>query len=219
MFTKACSQYWDLQCYVGVGSLSSQGSVDGIGCLLAPDIIITARHIFNNTRQLNKWPVVAKFDGAFKCSIIYESKAHDIALLKTVEKVDNLEHRKPSKYPVVSTKRPSLGNTAGYLSRLYTYKQTGGTDSYSYFSQGCISFMHPGDADNISFYGLTGGIIQRGFSGSPVITADGKLIGIIVQSLRLVTDSKDIHGSVTYVPVMSPLDLISKEIEEAIKKN
>ena len=50
---------------------------------------------------------------------------------------------------------------------------------------------------------LTGGLIQKGFSGGPVFEENGNIIGVLIQSLRFPLDLDFPTISIATMPIMS----------------
>jgi hypothetical protein len=112
MFKDACHQYWDLRCEIGGGSEAIAGKLYGKGCLLSPDVILTARHIFSSVAQNYDWPVVLKHDGLFKCDVIYDSKESDICIYHAAVKLrDAGEMSPPKSFPTLYSQSRSLDFT------------------------------------------------------------------------------------------------------------
>jgi hypothetical protein len=82
------------------------------------------------------------------------------------------------------------------------------------FSAAYISFRVP-DSKPIRF-GLNGGVIQRGFSGSPVFTAKGELVGVIVQSMKYCADYDQPLGSIHTFSIISPIMNYHDEIAKSM---
>jgi hypothetical protein len=85
-------------------------------------------------------------------------------------------------------------------------KDTAGKQSrYNSFSQASISMlMKDADSEHPKF-ALDSGIIQEGSSGGPVFTAEGYLVGVIVESLQFVVDQSHPLPNIVTLPIMSAL--------------
>lgn len=64
---------------------------------------------------------------------------------------------------------------------------------------------------------MTGGLIQKGFSGAPVFDEDGDILGVLIQSLRFPLDPDVAHLSITTMPIMSAVFPYRDEIVSLLK--
>jgi hypothetical protein len=196
LFSDACRLYWSLKCHVGPAQTAR-----GLGCALTPRHVLTAKHVFGDDPR----PTVASSLGIWSCRVLREWPDADLAVLEQRELLRPADMSEPKRYPEVSSKMPGLGQSLGYLAELHAPK------ACTYFAQGHVAFFQKGEADELLF-GLAGGLIQRGFSGGPVFTPAGQLVGVIVQSFQFVADLE--HRAVVSLPLFSPLARIAGELAD-----
>lgn len=204
MFEESTKLHFLIKCSVGGGSHNIKGKLHGMGCLLDEHHVLTAWHVWREIRQEYTWPVVLKYDGLYKCEIVFEQQDADLLVLKTTEKLVDVESSPPGRYPKVSVNTPFIGKTVGYLASLQI-REPDMKEGYTYFSMSCLSmFMRdpPGKAVHIA---MTGGLIQKGFSGGVVFEESGDVLGVLIQSLRFSLDPDSPTSSITTMPIMSAL--------------
>ena len=218
MYIDACRLYGGLNCQVGGGSPTTKGKLHGMGCLISPCHVLTALHTLTQTEILYEWPVVFKHDGLYRCEITLESKEYDVTMLQTTEKLDDADFAPPEGYPSILPSKPFLGLSVGYIAALHLHKPDGEDTRHTCFSQAFVSMLlrEGGEGER---YALSGGIMQPGFSGGPVFTAEGKLVGIVVKSIQFAADAKHPTLSVYTLPVMTSLYPLKDRIEQHLVKN
>lgn len=212
MFTNACRFYWNLVCSVGGGSTTIKGKLHGKGCLLSPNHAITALHTVTDMFQRYTWPLLMKHDGLFKCEVVLESKGLDVALLKTTEKIEDFTLDQPLGYPTIFSSNPFLGLSVGFIGVISLEGETE-NERHTTFSQASTSYFFGDKQSDGLRYALTGGFVQKGFSGGPVFGTNSELIGLIVMSKRFALDMEQPLASLYNLPVMSPLSSLKKDIE------
>ena len=217
MFQKACQIFWDVNCQVGGGKNQKQG-LHGMGCEVSPLHILTARHVWEETSAQYDYPIVMKHDGIFRSEVAFESADHDLLLLKCKKKISDCNFQKPQSYPKIFGKSLSLGVSVGYITALHLPQPSGDTSRHTCFSSTSVSFDFKDAKTQTRLIVLGGGIMQKGFSGGPVFTVDGSLVGIIVQSLQFATDCGHFSATSYTLPVMSPLFPFKSKIESLISK-
>ncbi len=218
MFTNACKFYWSLVCSVGGGSPTIEGKLHGKGCLLSPNHVITALHTVDAMLQRYEWIVVMKHDGVFKAHLLLRSDELDIALLETNEKISDAAMAAPQGYPTIMSTNPFLGLSVGFIGVISLVGETE-NERHTTFSQASTSYFFNDRTSNGLRYALTGGLVQQGFSGGPVFTADLTLVGLIVMSQRFALDMAHPLGSMYNLPVMSSLGSIKNDIERILDKH
>lgn len=176
MFSAACAIYRPLSCRVGGGADIEQGRLFGSGCLVSPNHVLTARHVVNKLPRDLNWPVVLKFDGLFRCTVVWESTEHDLALVETGSLLESIQVPAPTEYPRWPNSVPDYGVSVGYIATPHLNDSTSAT----YFAQAAISMLLRGRPG--LRYMLSDGIVQSGFSGCPVFSPNSELQGVIVES-------------------------------------
>jgi hypothetical protein len=211
MFSNACRFYWNLVCSIGGGSPTIKGKLHGKGCLLSPNHAITALHVVTGMVQRYKWPVIMKHDGLFKCEVMLQSNELDIALLRATEKIEDFSLDQPSGYPTVASSNPFLGMSVGFIG-VISLEGESKNERHTTFSQASTSYFFVDERHKGPRFALTGGLIQQGFSGGPVFTANLELVGLIVMSQRFALDMEHPLASLYNLPVMSALSPLKKQI-------
>lgn len=215
MFTEAARLHFQTCCDIGGGSPNVHGKLFGKGCWLSDKHVLTALHVWQGISDDYEWPVAIRHDGLYKCEIAFEQADADLLILRTVEKLKHANLHQPVKYPGISANQAFLGKTVGYLATLKVPNACD-TESHTYFASACVSmFMQTGASQGL-YFALTGGLIQRGFSGGPVFEANGDIIGVLVQSLRFPVDPQNPTLSITTIPLMSPVLPYRSEILSAL---
>jgi Trypsin-like peptidase domain len=181
--------------------------------------VITARHLIEHVGKKYEWPVVFKHDGVFKCRILFSAWNFDVALLEATERLEPASFDEPAEYPRLFSEMPSWGMTVGYLGSLRTLERGGIENHGTYFSAAHISTFLPGGDDKSRYYLLTGGVVQRGFSGGPVFTPSSELLGLVIQSLRFLGDPQDLRSAVYTLPVITPLAPFIGEISKYVSSS
>jgi hypothetical protein len=85
-------------------------------------------------------------------------------------------------------------------------RNPGEEQRYSAFSQASVSMHLKKKEGDPPWIAVSGGIFQKGSSGGPVYTADGKLLGVIVQSHQFVADFDHTLPTIINTPVVAPLN-------------
>ncbi len=141
MFKEACKLYYSLLCHVGGGTDTLEGRLHGTGCMLSDNHALTANHVIEEMSRRYTWPVIAKYDGLFKCEIVHSSAEHDIALIHASEKIAPSRLSRPIRYPKLSEDTPTYGMTVGYYSILSKDDPGGRPTSHTFFSSASLSFF------------------------------------------------------------------------------
>lgn len=202
MFSEAAGLYYGLHCTVCGMVQPGAPAVHGLGCLISPEHLITARHVWREVVQKYDQPVILKRDGLFRCSVVAENADADLIFLKTIHCVERNDSGKPpAEFPPVHPVPPSWGMSVGFLARM-----SAGREVRAAFSMASVSFMDfSGESTRPRFWGLSGGLFQKGALGGPVFTAEGNMVGLIVDSYQFRPDPDHPESPVVLVPVMSPL--------------
>lgn len=212
MFRKPLDSYRYLITEIFCGPDSTRPRPRGLGCVLSPSHCLTARHVVrsNNSAFVGFW----KHDGFFNAEALHESEELDLILLKAGARLQADDKDEPI-YPVLSGSPPAFGEDVGYLAKI-RFREDGDMQSHWCFSRAVVS----GDAGNRLF--LAGGIIQGGFSGTPVFGAEAQLYGVITSSWTFPQDPlppnpNDLPNLMTYsLARMSPLREFAETIAAAV---
>ncbi len=216
MYKSSTSMYKPLLCNIGGGTDLSPGNLHSFGCLLSSSLIITTSHSWREIEAKYDWPVVSKYDGLFQCAIEYEDVKQDVLILSTNKLIRSCEGiDSPSSYPNISSTPPLLGESVGFITRL-SLRDDSGELRPTTFSESSIAMYVKGTPGHFM---LSGGLFQKGSSGSPVYLPDGTLIAIIVQTTQFVTDTVHPYPAIITAPVVAPVCLYATKIEELKKKN
>lgn len=216
MFDDACAMHWDAQCIVGGGGAAVAPKIFGMGCLITPEIGITASHVYRSIEANFSFPVVGRFDGWFRSEILFDSPQHDVMILRTIEKIkDRPGQPRPTRFPGLLRTPMRLGSVVGYLARLRMPNSQGGETGHTYFAHGSASSLLPADGNTIRVL-ITGGVVQKGFSGGPVFLPDGELVGVIVEALRFPIDPAAPLLTVHNFPIATPLAPVQREIQQVL---
>ena len=196
MFRAACETIEPCLCrYYGVlpnGSIAVMGS----GCLLAGDIVLTARHLLIDTYSAGGQPKISKRDGAFECELVWENASSDLAILRTTTCVSQGSQPLPANFPPLADFLPAQGMLVGYMG--YFRRDGGAVTNFRYFSGEFVSFVNHHDQLTMR-YVMSGGFIEGGFSGGPVFLQDGRIIGVLVSSFQSIS-----QGLILEIPVALP---------------
>jgi hypothetical protein len=193
-----------------------------MGCVLDEKHVLTARHVWSEIQNKYSWPVVAREEGLFKCEVVFESKAHDILVLHAVKLIheirdDDNKPKRISSYPILSNKRPFLGCSIGFMSNLKMHITIEETEVHSHMAVGNISMLLPDKEKDVLNFSLSGTVIQKGFSGSAVFLPDGKIIGVIIETISFAADFHNPKSVIYLLPVMAPLYPVFNEIKTSLE--
>ncbi|MDX6289986.1 MAG: Trypsin-like peptidase domain [Blastocatellia bacterium] len=202
MFLESAKLHFSTQAHVGGSSANKNAIMYGKGCWLSKTHLLTACHIWRQVRQEYDWLVAIRYDGLYKCAIVFESAEADLLLLKIDKKLADADLSIPQQYPPLSSRKSFLGQTVGYIASLKIPANE--NSGHTYFSMASVSMLMDGGQGVLRF-ALTGGLIQKGFSGGPVFEQNGDVVGILIQSLQFPLDPKDPRSSIAIVPIMSPV--------------
>jgi|SRR5215218_876698 len=209
MFEEATRLHFSLKCSVGGGSREVMGKLYGMGCRLDHEHVLTARHVWREIQERYAWPVALTDDGLYKCKPVFEQHDADLLVLRATELLEEVNSDKPIRYPKISSKPVFLGKTVGYLATLNIRELE---SSRTYFSTSSLSMLMGEPGRKGLRIAMTGGLIQKGFSGGPVFDEEGDVLGVLVQSLRFPLDPDVPHLSITTMPIMSALFPFRDEI-------
>jgi hypothetical protein len=218
MFEAACRDYLLWQCSVGGGSSQEKGKLHGMGCVLDSSHVLTARHVWTQIEKNYSWPVVLKFDGLFRCEIALESVAHDIMVLRTAAKLEAVQMETPTTFPSLSSSLLFIGASVGFISALRLHESFQKSTRHTYFGSGSVAFLVCPTDDLAATYALSGCVVQKGMSGSPVFRPDGSLVGVFIETLSFATDILDPASPMYLLPVVSPIRPLLSQIQTLLSE-
>lgn len=218
--------YRDCLCRVGAGQADKQ-SLTGHGCLLSPDLAITAWHVFGDLcdDQGFAWPVIAKHDGLFRCDVVLAEKKADLAVLRAIEQIHDVDIGEAAKvYPTIGPDPTRQGMAVGYMSTFEkTDAETKTKRTYNLFSSAHNSLMVASPA--LSWV-LSGGFGEAGFSGCPVFLPNANLIGVMGKGWttgirnELASHFQEEDVSMIYsAPVYMPITQYKEQLDKVISES
>lgn len=217
MFQEATRRFWNLRCNVGWIDLDDKGKSYGAGCMLSKSLVLTARHVINGRKQETDRVCVLGATGIFRCDIVFESSEQDLCVLRLDQAVPKFSREEPVNIvaPEIHPEAPFMGRSVGYLGSLRRENDVGEPATHTYFGQGYLSHLLQGRPG--VYFGLSGGFAESGFSGGPCFTADGSLIGLIVES-RQIQANTAMNAHQFMFPVMSAIHPVRTRLEELIQE-
>ena len=208
-FEDACEMLFPCLCTVGGASTDVVGHRYGQGCFVGRDYVLTAAHVADAPAREHEQLTVMHYAGAWSCDVVLCNPVADIAVLRLGDqRASNRAGRSlPNSFPKLLGERMRYGKAVGYFSRLHREDQPGGT-SHTYFAAGHLSFM----VHEPSFrWGLSAGFAEEGFSGSPVFSTAGKVLGVVTSLFRVAQPSFERVPQLVSVPLVSPLYKVADE--------
>lgn len=215
MFQEACAVYRECLCSVGGGGPTNNPRIFGYSCLLSPQHVLTCRHIVANLMKRFEWLVAFKREGIFKCEVIFDDRQTDLAVLVTTEQITEGQGKPCANYPLLARQSLTQGMTVGYLTRLWKQDHKGEQGVYNYFSSAHTSYLFDTE-HGTTVWVLSGGLIESGFSGSPVFLPDGSLIGKVVGVAAMTADLEGLPKVPCYFPQISGNHSLPREVLKAI---
>jgi Trypsin-like peptidase domain len=223
MFTSSAAHFFDCTCSVGGGRYGKPavGRMHGMGCLLDKSHVLTAAHCWTGVQDEYEWPAVATLDGLYRCDVAFYSEESDILLLRLLERVlkspTSLEQ--PERYAQLGDDQIFLGSQVGFISRLTLHKTFDETSTRSHFSAAFVSMLVPGKNATQVRFALSGTVMQKGFSGSPVFLPSGSIVGILVESLSFRANVDDENAPIYVLPVISPVRSVIHALRSVLETN
>lgn len=165
-------------------SLNGRPHRPGTATIVAPDLVVTADHTLERDDDLT----VQTGDGrSLPATLVGRDPASDLALLR----VDNLNG-----VPVSPASAPRVGTLALAVPRSWQGRTTARLGIVSAVS-GTIRYGRGTRLDNVIVPDIG---LARGLSGSPLVNAQGELLGIVTTAL--------VRG----LPIAIPVDTVSQVI-------
>jgi hypothetical protein len=166
-----------------------------------------------------EWPAVVTLDGLFRCDVAFYSEESDILLLRLLERVrkspTSLEQ--PERYAQLGDDQIFLGSQVGFISQLKLHKTLDETSTRSHFSATFVSMLLPGKNATHVRFALSGTVMQKGFSGSPVFLPSGSIVGVLVESLSFRANFDDENAPIYVLPVISPVRPVIHALRSALE--
>jgi len=215
MFKNAFGFFTNIHCHVGGGTNNLKNKLYGSGCLVSEGIVISALHIYERIQEEYDFGIILKNDGLFRAEPILIFKESDIIILKCIEKLKVQNLGEVNEYPPIEYPKPFIGTSVGYIGNLQINNERLKSKQATFFTQAFISSMIYSNEDSI-FCALSGGVIQKGFSGGAVFTVDCKLIGIMTKRLSVFSHPDEMSGAKYELPIMVPLFQFQDKINEII---
>jgi hypothetical protein len=215
MFQSACALYRECLCSFGAGGPKQKPRIFSYSCLVSPKHVLTCRHVVAGLSERFPWLVTFRRDGIFRCEEIFDDVQTDVAVLGIGQQLSASESAPCSSFPLLSQQPIGQGMTVGYLTRLWKKDFAGEQGVYTYFSSAHTSYRYDTE-HGTSVWVLSGGLIESGFSGSPVFLPDGSLIGKIVGASCMMAGTEGLPEVPCYFPQISGNSSIPREVLQAI---
>jgi hypothetical protein len=220
MFSTAVSTFSQVKCFVGWNSKQDGIKFSGSGCILTPDVAVTALHTLRPIPFPGASPILNKHDGIYHGTIEVAAEDEDIAVIRIGARITGLQknHQAPKSYPLLPTAPPAIGMSVGYLARITFTDGTGAP----YFAPAALSAMVPldppykGSAPPLRCM-LSDGIIQSGFSGSAVFSPDGVIHGVLTHHFRFSVSAAGEKPRFHSRALMTPLSAVLAEVKRLIQ--
>lgn len=223
MFKSSAAHFFDCRCSVGGGRYGSHpvGKLHGMGCLLDKSHVLTAAHCWTSVKDKYEWPAVATLDGLFRCDMAFYSEESDILLLRLVDLVQESPSslKQPERYAQLGDDQIFLGSQVGFISQLTLHNTLEDTSTRTHFSAAFVSMLIPGRGEAHARFALSGTIMQKGFSGSPVFLPSGSIVGVLVESLSFRANFHDANAPIYVLPVVSPIRPVIHGLRAALGMN
>jgi hypothetical protein len=215
MFENAARKNFQWSCTVGGERDSDRRGRyrifrSGMGCALDDNHVLTARHCWTNLSSKCSWPVVARQDGSFRASVVFESLADDIVLYRLTERFDAGDERFKD-YPRFSKRQLSVGAPVGFFFDLMVYKLP-----LVHFATGAVSMRFPDNNGDKRWFALSCTVVQQGISGSAVFRPDGSIVGVVTNRLSFTTNIGEKSPARYVMPIVSPIGPVRQDIESIL---
>ena len=215
MFEQAAARYFRLWTFVGRVERQQSAKVFGLGCHLAPGLVLTAAHVYAGAGE----PTVSINGGLWACSVAAEWPDRDIAVLRAERKLQSLgsDDTAPP-YPQLAADLPRVGMQLGCMAWLKLLDPNGETRGRTYFGQGHIAYFDRGASGELLF-AMQGPTIEKGFSGGPVFSSDGQLYGVLVQAVQHAPNLSERVLQINSMALLSPVGRVAADISKLIESD
>jgi hypothetical protein len=202
MFQKACDLIYPCLCNVGGFSPPDNGRMFGMGCLIGTNLAITAKHVDDAGIRECGHAAVCTSAGLWASRTIFESEERDIALLKMENRVGDGKEGKalPNSFPGLGGVRFTYGLSVGYFGHLHRKDRFGKNTLHTCFAAASLSFL----TRDVLRWALSAGFAEEGFSGSPVFSREGLLVGVLTEIMRIAQPGEVKMPQLVTVPLISP---------------
>jgi hypothetical protein len=216
MFQQACVLYRSVYCVVVGQSTSAANPVaGGVGCFVAPGVVLTADHIYEECQRSGDTLTALCAQGMLELAPVWRHEEADVALFRVVRGLrgSGSNSAQPGKFPRIG-RGIAYGMSIGYLARLRRNDEDGERESHLAFFEGSAS-IYFSKGEFASKWMLSGGFVESGFSGGPAFSVDGDLVGVVVGSVQFPAQDHHPLTNVFCAPVVTPIAGIERYIAEA----
>jgi S1-C subfamily serine protease len=216
VFEQAAAQFFRLWTFVGRTDHEQTPAIHGLGCRIAPGLVLTAAHVYAGGVA----PTVGIDGDVWVCSVAAEWADRDIAVLRAERKIRSFDPDRNSvpPYPQLATDLPRVGMQLGCMAWLRLREPDGNTRGRTYFGQGHVAYFEEGAHGELLF-AMQGPTIEKGFSGGPVFSDDGRLFGVLVQAVQHAPNLSEQVLQIDSLALLSPVGKIAAEIAELIDRD
>ena len=188
MFASACKLIEPCLCQIFGVKPDDEIVVMGAGCLLAPNLVISARHLFTDAVKAGGELRISNRAGTYSADLVWKDPVLDVAVFRTTASLSKTDQTTPTSFPKLATVLPEQGMLVGYMATLR--REGGPVRNNKYFSSGFVSHLSHLNSPAVN-YVLGAGFMEGGFSGGPVFQSDGSLIGVLVCAFQIASQGLD----------------------------
>lgn len=218
MFERSAQLYFEAICSVGAGKNDVESVISGTGCQLSDTYVLTARHVWADKVADFEWPVIHRYDGLWRCESAWESVPLDTLLLRVTDRLVADTKSPPKVFPALASSAARLGMPVAYVSYLRLKHSGDDYDLHRCFCPSAIAYWDLAGGTGRVRVALSPAVVQEAFSGAPVFTRRGELLGIIVERCRWMEPPNGAPSFYT-IPLMSPVDSLRDEILRLVQPN